>query len=366
MLNLKRLATGAAALIMAAALPLGGLSARACMAPSPFADVTIEDFNNSPISWCYYEGLMQGVSDTEFGAESPVSRAMLATTLYRIDVLKAGLEVEGVPTAGSFSDVTAGSWYEIPVKWAKATGLINGVGENKFAPGVTITRQDLAVILYRRAGSPQLEISDLVLETLSDLKDYDSISGYAQNAMEWACGQNYLDTAPAEDGGLLIAPKAPVTRGDLADVLMKLTYDIQNPLYFNHEKVVSIVVTEGDSGDKVTLTAPDTIESFVRQFNAFEADGFRFPKPGAGWSYRVEVNGTLSCTGTTVFYCSGDLSTVTMTPCGVETTYYDPDMLPAPGGESKNIFAEYFRELPDKGTPPEDEIPDKGTPPEEE
>ena len=88
---------------------------------------------------------MNGVGNDCFDPEGPLNRAMLATVLWR---------ASGSPAAdgGSFSDVPAGQWYSTAVSWAQQSGIVQGVGENRFAPMDSITREQLAVMLWRASG----------------------------------------------------------------------------------------------------------------------------------------------------------------------------------------------------------------------
>lgn len=89
---------------------------------------------------------MNGVGNDCFDPEGTLNRAMLATILWR---------ASGSPAAdgGSFSDVPAGQWYSTAVSWAQQSGIVQGVGENRFAPMDSITREQLAVMLWRASGS---------------------------------------------------------------------------------------------------------------------------------------------------------------------------------------------------------------------
>ena len=71
---------------------------------------------------------------------------MLATILYRL--ADSPSMTANVP----FTDVPAGQWYSTPVTWAVGAGVVNGVGENKFAPAAPVTREQLAVMLRWRGN----------------------------------------------------------------------------------------------------------------------------------------------------------------------------------------------------------------------
>ena len=93
-------------------------------------------------------GIMSGVSAREFAPNAGFSRAMLAQTLYAMSG-KPAVKVES-----TFADVAANAWYADAVNWAAEKGYVSGVGDGKFAPDASVTREQMALILYRYAGSP--------------------------------------------------------------------------------------------------------------------------------------------------------------------------------------------------------------------
>ena len=110
----------------------------------PFADVE-GHWAFETIEYAYRNGLLIGISDTAFAPDDVMDRAMLVTILYRM---------EGEPevtAANPFTDVPAGTWYTDAVIWADANDIVNGVGNGRFAPTDNITREQMAVMLYRYA-----------------------------------------------------------------------------------------------------------------------------------------------------------------------------------------------------------------------
>ncbi|MDR2357403.1 MAG: S-layer homology domain-containing protein, partial [Oscillospiraceae bacterium] len=114
---------------------------------NPFADVREGDWFYSDVEYAYTSGLMDGVTATEFSPNAPISRAMLVTILYR----HAGAKLETGAGDAPFYDVPADQWYSEAVAWASASGIVNGVGGNKFAPDENVTREQFAAILLRYA-----------------------------------------------------------------------------------------------------------------------------------------------------------------------------------------------------------------------
>ena len=178
-------------------------------APLPFPDVAEGDWFYDAVRYAYETGLMDGVGDSLFAPNSETTRAQLVTILYRL---------AGQPAVSGdlpFTDVESGTWYTDAVLWAAQNGIVNGVSETEFAPGEDITREQLAVILYRYAAYQGYDVSQRA--DLSGFGDASSISGYAQEALSWAHAQGLV--LGFEDGSL--RPQGTASRAQIAAVLMR-------------------------------------------------------------------------------------------------------------------------------------------------
>ena len=177
--------------------------------PLPFTDVTEGDWFYDAVRYAYETGLMDGVGDSLFAPNSETTRAQLVTILYR---LEGEPEVSG--TSG-FTDVEADIWYTDAVAWAAQNGIVNGVSGTQFAPGDDITREQLAVILYRYATYQGYDVSQRA--DLSGFVDAGTISTYAQEALSWANAQGLV--LGFEDDSL--RPQGNASRAQIAAVLMR-------------------------------------------------------------------------------------------------------------------------------------------------
>ena len=178
-------------------------------APLPFPDVTEGDWFYDAVRYAYETGLMDGVGDNLFAPNSETTRAQLVTILYRL---------AGEPEPGGdsgFADVETGTWYTDAVAWAAENGIVNGVSDTEFAPGDDITREQLAAILYRYAACQGYDVSQRA--DLSGFGDASSISDYAQEALSWAHAQGLV--LGFEDGSL--RPQGTASRAQIAAVLMR-------------------------------------------------------------------------------------------------------------------------------------------------
>ncbi len=151
-------------------------------------------------------GIMIGVSGNMFAPDADVSRAMLATMLYR---LAGSPSVSG---KAPFSDVSESSWYSDAVKWAYERGIINGYPDGSFKPDAAVSREDAAAMLYRYAGSPAVSSSEP-----DGFPDAAAVSGYAGAAMSWACECGIIT---GYDDGCL-HPESLVTRAQMASIIQR-------------------------------------------------------------------------------------------------------------------------------------------------
>ncbi len=159
------------------------------------------------IDFCIENGFMNGMSDTLFVPNGTVTRGQLVTILYRI---------AGKPAASkeiAFTDVEYGRYYTEAVQWAAENGMVNGYNDGTFRPDVEISREQIATILYRYAGSPD------VTGTL-DFPDSGQAGNYAKDALLWAT-QNELITGVKTMDSTILAPKANATRAQIATIIMR-------------------------------------------------------------------------------------------------------------------------------------------------
>ena len=172
---------------------------------TPFTDVPYGSWYCESVRYVWEQGLMQGVSDTEFGSALQVNRAMVVTILYSLD----GAEL--YPEESSFADVPAGSWYHAPVEWALENGVASGFSETEFGPGRNIIREQFVAMLYRYAGSPEPETVP------EDFSDWETVSGYARPALAWAVEAGIV--SGYDDG--TVKPHKELNRAERAAMMRK-------------------------------------------------------------------------------------------------------------------------------------------------
>ena len=176
----------------------------------PFTDVVESAWYYDAVAYCYENGLMSGVSAASFRPADTTTRGMIVTILHQL----AG---EPAPAqAAAFPDVAADAWYADAVSWAAAQGVVAGYDTGRFGPNDSITREQLAVILYRYAGSPAATGS------LDGFADRASVSDYAVQALRWAVGEGLL----SGKGGGLLDPTGTATRAEAAQILMRFCEEV--------------------------------------------------------------------------------------------------------------------------------------------
>ncbi len=175
---------------------------------TPFNDVSSSDWFYSAVKYVYENGIMNGVVDTQFAPDMTTTRGMLVTMLYRM---------EGSPAAeaAQFADVAADSYYASAIAWANAAGIVEGYDENTFAPDDSITREQMATILYRYAGLKGIDTS--ARGDLAKFTDASAVSGYAVDAMAWANGAGLVNGVTDTE----LSPQGGAVRSQVAAMLMR-------------------------------------------------------------------------------------------------------------------------------------------------
>lgn len=175
----------------------------------PFKDLKDTDWYYESIVYAFENNLFKGTGENSFSPNSNMTRAMLVTVLYRYDGASGSFE-------SSFSDVASTAWYRDAVAWGAANGIIGGFGDGSFGPDTVITREQLAVILYRYGKIKNYDLS--ASSSLDSFKDGNLTSSYAISAMQWASGTGLI----SGKGSGILDPKGKATRAEVAAILMRL------------------------------------------------------------------------------------------------------------------------------------------------
>ena len=178
-----------------------------------FADVKKGDWYYDSVKYVYENKIMQG-TENGFEPESTMTRAMLVTVLYRM--------ANGTASGNNvrFSDVSKDMWYSEAVLWATENNIVSGVGDNKFAPDKNITREQMALIIYRFAKMQGHDVSEA--SNLENYTDASEVSSWALGAVKWA-NKTELVNGTSET---TLSPKASATRAQVAAILMRFCENV--------------------------------------------------------------------------------------------------------------------------------------------
>ena len=174
-----------------------------------FKDVREDSWYANAVDYVSAAGYMKGTSKDAFSPGEDVTRAMFVTILSRV----ARAQTDN--TVSAFGDVAANQYYSGAIDWAAEKGIVNGVGGGLFAPYRSITRQDLAVMLYRFVNAMGYELSEGESRTYTDEA---AISAYAADAVRFVTSTGLF--AGYQDGSF--RPKATATRAQTAVIVMRL------------------------------------------------------------------------------------------------------------------------------------------------
>lgn len=173
----------------------------------PFGDVKSADWFYNDVKYVYEKGMMAGTAADVFAPNATTTRAMIVTILYRLEGSPA------VTGTSAFVDVPAGQWYTDAVNWAAANQIVKGTSATTFAPNDSITREQMAAILYRYA---QYKVYDVTKKAdLSGYSDNGQVSAYAKDALAWANAAKLINGVT----NTTLAPQGNATRAQVSAIL---------------------------------------------------------------------------------------------------------------------------------------------------
>ena len=187
--------------------------------PTPeatFTDVSETAWYKNSVDYAVEHGLMNGTGTNTFEPESSMTRAMLVTVLWRYANAPK-------PGANPFTDVPNGKWYTDAVAWAAENGVVNGVGDGKFEPDGSVTREQMAAILYRYAQKTGIDTSKYT--ELSAFPDASRVSAYARAPMQWIVAEGVIGGS-RENGQDWLNPQGNATRAEVATILMRFIENV--------------------------------------------------------------------------------------------------------------------------------------------
>ena len=176
----------------------------------PYVDVAEDDWYYEAAAYNYNQGFMTGLDKTHFGPEEKLPRAHFAAILYAMSGKPDGMY------ENPFKDVEEKMWYTDAVLWANKTGVVTGYTGEVFGPADSITREQMAVMLYRYAGYLGYD-TDKKAE-LDRFDDAEKVSGFARDAMEWAVEHGIIS---GKGKGAILDPQGSTSRSECAAVIWR-------------------------------------------------------------------------------------------------------------------------------------------------
>ncbi len=177
----------------------------------------ISAFTDAKTSAWYHDGVHWAI---ENGVMNGVGNGKFAPndTTTRAQVVTMLWRLEGSPAyvgMSEFSDVDNEEWYGPAIRWASAEGIVNGY-DGKFAPNDPVTREQLVTILYRYAQYKKLDVSVGKDTNILSYDDAFDVHEWAMAAMQWACGSGIVNGI-----GTNLEPAGDASRAQVATMLWR-------------------------------------------------------------------------------------------------------------------------------------------------
>lgn len=182
-----------------------------------YTDIAEGSWYMEAVRFAIGNGFMNGVAGNRFDPNGSMTRAMFVTVLARLD----GAELDNNATS-VFKDVPSGQWYTGAIAWATKNGLLYGVGDGKFAPDDTLTREQTATLLFRYADRKKYDTEPRA--DLSGYKDYDKIGSYAMEAISWANAMGIIKGVSANS----LDPRGNCTRAQVSEMFRLFCMNVEN------------------------------------------------------------------------------------------------------------------------------------------
>ena len=177
-----------------------------------FPDVKEGAWYYDAVKHCAQKGYISGYANGNFGPNDNLKRQDFVVILSKI----AGADLDKYAAmTPKLKDVKKGAYYAAAVNWAVDNNIIAGYANGNFGVNDNITREQVATILYRYMGSPEVKNVDSTLKKFSDVN---RISSFAKTAVAWAVQNNVI--SGMADGR--VAPTEGAARAQIASIIMRM------------------------------------------------------------------------------------------------------------------------------------------------
>ena len=223
---------------------------------SIFKDVKEDAWYVPHVQYAYDKDLMTGKKANIFAPNANLLREEFTQIIYKNEG-KPELTVTDNP----FADVK-NAWYKDSVLWAKENGIVSGKSADRFGIGKNITREELALMLYKYAQYKNCDISVKASTDLSGYTDVDKVSGWALTAVKWSVERGIISGKGNATTGYRIDPGKGATRAECAAMMKKFAEvcddtvqmtieDEEEPLALPEEETEEVPVPEEEMEDIV-------------------------------------------------------------------------------------------------------------------
>lgn len=259
----KIVSTILAASMLCTLLPAATMAAPLSKAPV-YSDVTDNAWYKEAVNYVTNEGLLVGISNDKFGPQEKVTRAMVATVMWR----QCGAPQNDGNS--KFKDVPNNQWYAQAISWGAEQGLVAGYTTDTFGPNDPVSRQQLASFIQRLAHKNGEDTSIKDKSILKKYKDGKEVSSWAKDAFIWALENKII---AGTDAGLL-APNSNATRAQYATILMRIGANLSDKIdlnnygkvsYYHNGNIITIdeKIGEKQNGDPIPAKSVLTGDGYI-------------------------------------------------------------------------------------------------------
>lgn len=178
---------------------------------SVFTDVPEDAWYHEDLDLMLDRGIIKGATATTFEPETPMTRAMMVTLLYRMSGESASREE-------CFEDVDPASFFGKAVTWATENGIIKGFNDGNFKPEENISRDEMITFLYRYSKAKGMDTSHG--DDLTAFSDHETVLPFARSAFSWAVERELIEGDVSGDD-IMLNPRVEPTRAQVTSVLAR-------------------------------------------------------------------------------------------------------------------------------------------------
>ena len=189
-----------------------------------FTDV-YDDWYTGYVQYVYDNGLMTGIKGTtEFQPNANITKAQVAQVLYNMEG-QPEVDLGSAKAFDELVDVYDAEWYAAAVAWAYETGVVTGdLNAKKFSPDADVTREQLALMIYRYAKHKGYDVS--ATSDFAGLANADKVADWSMDGMKWAVGEGLISGAEV-NGVKDLDPQGSAQRAQVAAILQRFCENVQ-------------------------------------------------------------------------------------------------------------------------------------------